>query len=157
MGTVDSLADSGDGSNSGAQANGVASDSNGNVYVAGYANSVGAVPHWIVREWNGTAWSTLDSVADSGDGSSTGAQATSIVVDPSNNVYISGWAKDSFAVVHPMIRKWNGYYLSTIDSITGIVGNVSISASPPALPGPIFSCESLTSGLNTLWSVRLQP
>ncbi len=72
---------------------GIAADSAGNVYVAGFGNKT--VNQWFVRRGTnggtngGTKWSTVDQFTMT---SGTSAEARGIAVDANNNVHVTGLA-----------------------------------------------------------------
>jgi hypothetical protein len=83
---------------------GFGADSNGNLYVAGWASaSKTAGPyHWIVRKNPGGtgAWATADNFADV-----SSAEAHGISADTIGNVFVGGQGSPATDAVHWLVRK----------------------------------------------------
>ncbi len=81
-----------------------ATDSNGNLYVAGWASTTpsGGTYYWIVRKNPGgtSAWTTVD---DFTYGSS--AEAHAIVADGLGNLFVGGQGSPASGGVHWLVRK----------------------------------------------------
>jgi hypothetical protein len=75
-------------------ARGFAADSNGNLFVVGYARSRGTYNPWVVRQQTaGTAiWQTVDTFAYAAD---RAASACSVVADNSGHVFVGGGGYDA--------------------------------------------------------------
>lgn len=99
-----------------AEANGVAIDRTGNIYVAGRAYDREQVFHWIVRKSadSGTTWTTIQDFVY-GYESTRGkpercsrcydSVANSVALDSTGNIYVAGSGVDGFGKDHWIIRK----------------------------------------------------
>jgi hypothetical protein len=83
---------------------GAAVDASGNVYVVGAGTDGSGITHWVVRKSgdSGATWSTVD---DYNYSSGKDAAATSVTVDASANVYVSGYGKTAAGVKSWIVRK----------------------------------------------------
>jgi hypothetical protein len=77
----------------------IASDSNGNVYIAGSFSFVGDVAANGIAKWNGTSWSSLGSGMDS--------QVVSLALDSSGNLYAGGNFTTAGGISANGVAKWN--------------------------------------------------
>lgn len=118
---------------------GIASDSAGNLYVAGLGGQIlqkASRPHWIVRRGiaGGTSWTTVDQF----QGSNGSAQAFGVAVDSNDNVHVTGtgWSGSSSSVRHWITRQRfaaSGLWATTDDfflASTGYSEGRTITAAP---------------------------
>ncbi len=134
----------------------IATDANGQVYVAGFNRDDSpkkTVYHFIVRKSTtgvGSFWTVDDVAAPSG----FDARATSIAVDSLNGVYVTGYVRDvqTYASNVWMTRKAvDGVHFSTSDSIsTGTLGGGVATSGLD-----VFTCGQ--SGNRELMVRRLSP
>jgi hypothetical protein len=134
----------------------IATDANGQVYVAGYARDdspKGVIYHFIVRKSTtgaGSFWTVDDVVAPAG----SDARATSLAVDSLSGVYVTGYVRDviTYASNVWMTRKaLDGVHFSTSDSLDAgsLWGGVATSGLD------VFTCGQ--SGNRELMVRRLAP
>ena len=104
------------------QANAIAADAAGNVYVAGFLNTTSTSDAWIVRKSvGGTSFTTVDSLP-------SGIGATAIFVHPTAGIFVAGQA--NVLVQGRTIRAWivrrsanAGATWQTVDTFYGTKGS----------------------------------
>jgi len=105
------------------QANAIAADASGNVYVAGFLNTTSTSDAWIVRKSvGGTSFNTVDSLPSSGI-----IGATAIFVHPTAGIFVAGQA--NVVVKGVTVRAWivrrsanAGATWQTVDTFYGTKG-----------------------------------
>ncbi len=88
----------------------IAKDSQGNLYVVGYARDSGTSGagdsaknyRWTVRKYDGTLWSTVDRYEQTADKNSF---AYGVEVDSTGNIYVVGYGSDTSNIQHWIVRK----------------------------------------------------
>jgi len=128
------------------------SDSSGNVYAAGFGFDSSGSEHWVVREYNGGSWSTIDDyVYPPGNG----ASASALSSDSSGNVYTAGVGEDSSFNEHWVVRKYSGGSWSTIDDYLNLLAMSAATALTSDSSGNVYAAgDGTDSSKITHWVVR---
>ena len=130
-------------------ASGIAIDSGGNAYVAGYTSSAGfPVVGGVQAGFNGFYDAFVSKLNPLGNGltfstlyGGTGAdEANAIAVDTSGNMFVGGQTSSFDLPVQSAIQSFN------VGSSTGWVARLGVTAPPPQLPAAISVSPSSGSG-----------
>jgi tRNA G37 N-methylase TrmD len=106
------------------EANALTIDSLGNLYAAGIALDSSFEAHWLVREYSGGSWSTIDDYQyDPGAGFQFTTSPAALTTDSSGNVYAAGIGVDGSYREHWVVREYSGGSWSTIDDYQGPTGS----------------------------------
>jgi hypothetical protein len=132
-----------------AQANSITTDSSGNIYSAGYAAaSTYTANGMVVRKWNPDTLtsSTVGGAYQLAAGYS--AQANSITIDTTGNIWVAGYATDASSKTHFIVRKWNGASWSTVDDYQLVAGyNAQANSVTADASGNIYVAGSANDAL----------
>jgi hypothetical protein len=109
-----------------AQANVATVDAVGNLYVSGFALDSTNQAHWIVREYSGSSWTTIDDYLYTG---AISAVPTGIGLDPVGNIFVVGTIYDGTNQEHWLVRESTGGTWSTIDDYQYVTGQSSQATS----------------------------
>ncbi len=138
-------------------ANAAATDAAGNIYVVGYDDEGGAANHWRVRKSSddGATWTFVDKYQLSPDKS---AEARGIVVHPTGDLFVSGYANDADSHKHWIVRKSAdaGATWITVDDFVHTEDRNSESYSITADAfGTLYAAGSaIHTGSTPKWTVR---
>jgi len=102
-------------------ANALAIDPSGNIYVAGSGTDGSSIVHWVVREYLGGSWSTIDDYQYAAGETAT---ANALAIDLLGNVYAAGSGTDSSSSVHWIVREFSGGSWSPIDDYQYLAGKL---------------------------------
>ncbi|OFZ43280.1 MAG: hypothetical protein A2485_00015 [Bdellovibrionales bacterium RIFOXYC12_FULL_39_17] len=85
------------------------SDNGNNVYAGGYAQDASGAPHWIVKKWNGSSWTTVDDYL--GEPGSSAAYVSALTTDNAGSFYAGGYVVEASGAEHWIVRtgdsSWN--------------------------------------------------
>jgi hypothetical protein len=141
----------------GANATALTKDLSGNIYTAGFSTDVTNVPYWIVREYSGGTWTTIDVFQYTSGQSS---RANAITSDAAGNIYVGGYGNDASTAQHWIVQKYSAGVWSTSDDFfyqnSTSSSPVAFSLSTDAAGNVYASGGALDNSSFWHWIVRKQ-